>query len=149
MPQEKLEPGEVYTGPAGALRESNWLTHDLLNPEKDTIIQIKDVVRRKAVKFKDETKKGYGSLRFFKTDRELGLNSTHIRVLSHLFGTKVGDWFGRYVALYVDDNVSAFGKIVSAVRIRPKRIEPPKAGTEAANPIQEPATAAAEPGANG
>lgn len=120
---EKLEDGELYRGPCGVLKDSNWLSAETIPQDRDTVVEIEAVVRRKVVKFKNETKQGYGSLRFRGKDKELGLNATHIAVLSKLFGPNTGDWFGKRVALYVDPNVSAFGKVVSAVRIRAKRIE--------------------------
>lgn len=122
---EKLEAGELYKGPCGILKDSNWLSAETLPTDKDTVVQIEAVVRRKAVKFKNETKQGYGSLRFKGAGKELGLNATHIRVLAALFGTDTSAWFGQWIALYVDPHVSAFGQIVSAVRIRAKKIDPP------------------------
>jgi hypothetical protein len=125
---EKLEDGELYKGPCGILKDSAWLSAETLPTDRDTIVQIEAVIRRKTVKFKNETKQGYGSLRFKGASRELGLNSTHIKVLKALFGSDTSAWFGQWVALYVDPSVSAFGQIVSAVRIRARKPEPPKAG---------------------
>lgn len=127
---EQLEKGEVYRGPCGVLKDSNWLSAETLPQDRGTIVQIESVVRRREVKFKNETKKGYGSLRFVGRDRELGLNATHIAVLSRLFGPETGEWFGKWVELYVDHNVSAFGKTVSAVRIRARKVEPPAKGAK-------------------
>lgn len=123
---EKLEAGEIYRGPCGVLKDSNWLTAEALPTDKDTIVQIEAVVRRKNVAFKNETKASYGSLRFKGASRELGLCATHLKVLKALFGPDTSTWFGQWVSLYVDPNVNAFGQIVSAVRIRAKRVEPPK-----------------------
>lgn len=123
---EKLEEGEMYRGPCGVLKDSAWLSAETIPADKDTEVVIEAVVRRRSVQFKNETKKGYGSLRFKGIEKELGLNSTHIAVLSKLFGPDTGLWFGRRIALYVDPNVSAFGKTVSAVRIRAKRMDEPK-----------------------
>lgn len=131
-PTTRLEPGEVYRGPCGILKESNWLSADVIAHDRDTIVTIEAVVRRKTVKFRNEEKRNYGSLRFVGATRELGLNSTHIRVLSALFGPDTGAWFGKTIALYVDPNVSAFGKIVPAVRIR-ARVPDAKAITEEKN----------------
>lgn len=143
----KLDDGEVYKGPCGILKDSNWLTAESLPTDKDTIVQIKDVVRRKTVTFKNETKTGYGSLRFVGRDKELGLNATHLRVLSALFGKNCADWFGQWIALYVDPQVSAFGQIVSAVRIRAKRVDP-KAQKQRVENVTEP-TEVREPGGEG
>lgn len=119
---EKLEQGETYRGPCGILKDSNWLSAETIPHDKDTLVEIEAVVRRREVRFKNETKKSYGSLRFKGRDRELGLNATHIRVLKALFGPETGSWFGKKIALYVDPHVEAFGKVVPAVRIRPKDI---------------------------
>lgn len=132
---EKLEAGEIYKGPCGILKDSNWLSAETLPTDKDTIVQIDAVVRRREVKFKNETKHSYGSLRFKGAAKELGLNATHIRVLKALFGPDTSAWFGQWIALYVDPDVSAFGQIVSAVRIRAKKVESPKPG--AAKPATE------------
>lgn len=119
---ERLEQGEIYRGPAGVLKDSAWLSAETIPHDKDTVVEIESVVRRREVKFKNETKKSYGSLRFKGRDRELGLNATHIRVLKALFGPETGSWFGKKIALYVDPHVEAFGKVVPAVRIRAKDI---------------------------
>lgn len=125
---EKLEAGEVYRGPCGVLRDSQWLSAETIPADRDTVVQIQNVIRRKSVKFANETKKGYGSLRFVGAERELGLNATHLKVLKALFGPNTGDWEKKWIALYVDPDVSAFGQIVSAVRIRAKRVDPPAKG---------------------
>lgn len=127
---EKLEAGEVYKGPCGILKDSAWLSAETIPADKDTVVQIEAVIRRREVKFKDETKHGYGSLRFKGREKELGLNATHIRVLKALFGPDTGNWFGQWISLYVDRNVPAFGKVVSAVRIRAKKVEPPETQTK-------------------
>lgn len=135
---EKLEAGEAYKGPCGILKDSNWLSAETLPADRDTLVQIDAVIRRKTVKFKNETKHNYGSLRFKGAAKELGLNSTHIKVLKALFGADTSAWFGQWIALYVDPDVSAFGQIVSAVRIRAKRVDPPaKSATKQDAPSTE------------
>lgn len=131
---EKLESGEIYKGPCGVLKDSAWLSAETIPADRDTLVQIEAVIRRRLVKFKNETKHGYGSLRFKGKDKELGLNATHIKVLRALFGPDTSAWFGQWIALYVDPDVSAFGQIVSAVRIRVKRVDPPGATVAATAP---------------
>lgn len=133
---EKLENGEVYKGPCGILKDSNWLSAETLPADRDTLVQIEAVIRRKTVKFKNETKHNYGSLRFKGAQKELGLNSTHIKVLKALFGPDTSAWFGQWIALYVDPDVSAFGQIVSAVRIRAKKVDAPKPGSAPSLPAE-------------
>lgn len=125
---EPLEKGEIYKGPAGVLRDSNWLNAESLPADRDTVLQIEAVIRRSIVKFKSETKRGYGALKFVGKDKQLGLNTTNLRVLSALFGSDTGKWYGQWIALYVDPAVSAFGQIVSAVRIRAKKVDAPRKG---------------------
>jgi hypothetical protein len=124
--KDELDVGEIYKGPCGVLKDSNWLTAETLPADRDTIVQIEAVIRRRAVKFTNETKKVFGSLRFKGKEKELGLNVTNMKVLAALFGNDTSAWFGQWIALYVDPSVSAFGQIVSAVRIRAKKIEAPK-----------------------
>lgn len=137
---EKLEAGEVYRGPCGILKDSQWLSAETLPTDKDTVVVIEAVVRRREVKFKSETRRGYGSLRFVGRERELGLNSTHIKVLKALYGPDTGAWFGKAISLYVDPDVSAFGQVVSAVRIRARVPEVPKGGASKlpAEPVLDP-----------
>lgn len=137
---EKLEAGEIYKGPCGVLKDSNWLSAESLPADRDTVVQIEAVVRRREVKFKNETKHSYGSLKFKGASKELGLNATHIKVLKALFGSDTAKWFGQWIALYVDPDVSAFGQIVSAVRIRAKKVDPPVRGSS----TNKPATAQPE-----
>ena len=132
---EKLETGEAYKGPCGILKDSAWLSAETIPADRDTVLQIEAVARRKSVKFKNETKQGYGSLRFVGKERELGLNSTNLRILAALFGSDTSKWYGQWVSLYVDPAVSAFGQIVSAVRIRAKKVDAPsKSKTGPAEP---------------
>ena len=133
---EKLEAGEIYKGPCGVLKDSNWLSAESLPADRDTVVQIEAVVRRREVKFKNETKHSYGSLKFKGASKELGLNATHIKVLKALFGSDTSKWFGQWIALYVDPDVSAFGQIVSAVRIRAKKVDPPTRGSGTAKAAQ-------------
>lgn len=132
---EKLEAGEIYKGPCGVLKDSNWLSAETLPTDRDTIVEIEAVVVRREVKFKNETKHRYGSLRFKGKEKELGLNATHIRVLKALFGPNTADWFGKRIALYVDPDVSAFGQIVSAVRIRARHVEASVKSEKADRPL--------------
>lgn len=122
---KKYGDGEAYKGPVGLLKDSSWLTAESLPPDKDVEVQIAEVRVRKNVEFKNETKAVYGSLVFTGKDKELGLNSTNLAVLTALHGNMAAGWYGKWVALYVDHDVKAFGRTVSAVRIRPKRLDGP------------------------
>lgn len=124
---DDLKPGTPYRGPAGVLRDSNWLSADVLDPTRDTILEIEAIMRRDEVEFKaggrKDVKKGYGSIKFKGRDRELGLNATSIKTLTALFGANTGGWYGKKVALFVDPNVRFGPNIVAAVRIRAKLVD--------------------------
>jgi len=121
---QSLPQGIEFTGNAGKLRESPWLTFDLLDPEKDTVVTIERVVMRENLEFmkpgssKKDVKAVYGSLKFVGAKRELGLNATNLRSLIALFGVSAAAWKGKRIALFVDNKVRFGGSVVSAVRIR-------------------------------
>lgn len=117
---EKLEDGEQYRGPCGVLKDSAWINSDSIPPDRDTVVEIEAVIRRRVVRFKDGEKKGYGSLKFKGKEKELGLCATHLKTLKALFGSDTSAWYGKKIALFVDPDVQAFGQRVSAVRIRAK-----------------------------
>ncbi len=125
-----LPPGHEFTGYAGKLRDSPWLTADLIDPEKDTVVTIEKVIHRQNVEFmkpgssKKDTKANYGSLKFVGALRELGLNATNLRTLIALFGSSAAAWKGKRVALFVDHKVRFGGSVVSAVRIRAQPVDP-------------------------
>jgi len=65
-------------------------------------------------------------------------------VLAALYGPNTGDWFGRQVALFVEQDVRRpDGTRGPAVRIRPRRFELPVGGKAAT------ADAPRDPGAEG
>lgn len=50
------------------------------------------------------------------------LNVARSKAITKVCGSKfVEDWHGVQIALYIDDNVKAFGDVVSAVRVRPQK----------------------------
>jgi hypothetical protein len=129
---EKLDGGEVFTGPSGQLGDSPWLTsEDLLTDGGDITVQIEAVIFRRNVRLKNETKDKYGSLRFVGKSKELGLNATNRHILTALFGSNCAKWQKQWVKMYVDTQVKSFGgAIVSGIRIRPTRVKPPAAGAD-------------------
>lgn len=50
------------------------------------------------------------------------LNVARSKAITKVAGSKfIEDWHGVSIALYIDDNVKAFGDVVSAVRVRPRK----------------------------
>ncbi len=128
--------GEVYKGPCGILKDSDWLTAETLPTDRDTVLQIESVHRFTNLKLgggqRQDVKRSAGALKFAGRERMLLLNSTNLKVMSALFGADTGKWFGQHIALHVE-RVSAFGQQVDAIRIRPQRIKAPPAAKVEAN----------------
>ncbi len=122
----KEDEGDVFEGSFDQLKDSTWLSSADLPWDRDTIVQIQEVRKIKNLKLTNETKSVAGTLVFVGKAKHLLMNAGHRTVLKMLFGDAKGAK-GGWISLYVDPEVEAFGKIVSAVRIRAKRIEAPKA----------------------
>lgn len=122
----KEDEGDVFEGSFDQLKDSTWLSSADLPWDRDTIVQIQEVRKIKNLKLQNETKSVAGTLVFVGKSKHLLMNAGHRTILKMLFGDAKGAKGGR-IALYVDPEVEAFGKIVSAVRIRAKKIEAPKA----------------------
>lgn len=132
--------GTPYKGPSGIARESTWLTNEDIPHDKDTAVQIEAVVRRDNLTMEGgRAKKVALSLRFVGRSRELLLNATNRKTLAALFNsTDTGSWFGKWVALFVEQDVRRpDGTRGPAVRIRAKRIQPPTKGAQPAAPEPE------------
>ena len=136
--------GEVYKGPCGIGRDSPWLTNEDIPHDRDVTATIEKVVVRRNLAMQGGREKRVAlSLAFVGKDRELMLNATNRKVLAALFGANTGEWFGKKVVLYVEQDVRRpDGTRGPAVRIRAKRVEQDK---PAAAPV---ATAPREPGAD-
>lgn len=83
-----------------------------------TIDRVKSGVGIKTAKG-TETK----SVVYFKERiKPMVLNVARSKAITKVAGSKfIEDWQGVQIALYIDDNVSAFGEIVSAVRVRDRK----------------------------
>lgn len=134
--------GEVYKGPPGIARDSLWLTNEDIPHDRDTVVTIESILLRRKLTFQGGRDKAVGlSAKFVGKQRELLLNATNRKTLAALYGPNTGDWFGRQVALYVEQDVRRpDGSRGPAVRIRAKRFELPAGGAT------EPAPSPREPG---
>lgn len=116
--------GEVYKGPCGIGRDSPWLTNEDIPHDRDVTATIEKVVVRRNLAMQGGREKRVAlSLAFVGKDRELMLNATNRKVLAALFGANTGEWFGKRVYLYVEQDVRRpDGTRGPAVRIRAKRV---------------------------
>lgn len=126
--------GDIYKGPSGIARESNWLTNEDIPHDRDTVVTIETVIIRRNVQMQGGRPKNIAlSLKFVGKARELMLNATNRKTLAALFESNQCEaWFGKKVALFVEQDIRRpDGTRGPAVRIRAKRIEQaPAAETE-------------------
>ncbi len=117
--------GEAYKGPCGIARESVWLTNEDIPHDREAVVVIDAVVKRENLTMQEGRKKAIAlSLRFVGKERELMLNATNRKTLAALYGNSCAGWFGKKVALFVEQDVRRpDGSKGPAVRIRAKRID--------------------------
>lgn len=135
----EVPPGDIYRGPSGIARESQWLSNEDIPHDRDSVVTIEAVVRRDNLTMQGgRTKKVGLSLRFVGKSRELLLNATNRKTLAIMFGTnECAQWFGKRVALFVEQNVRRpDGTFGPAVRIRAKRIEQAEPAPTITEPVQ-------------
>lgn len=125
--------GDIYKGPSGIARESNWLTNEDIPHDRDSVVTIETVIIRRNVQMQGGRPKNIAlSLKFVGKSRELMLNATNRKTLAALFESNQCEaWFGKRVALFVEQDVRRpDGTRGPAVRIRAKRIEQAPPATE-------------------
>lgn len=125
--------GDIYKGPSGIARESNWLTNEDIPHDRDSVVTIETVIIRRNVQMQGGRPKSIAlSLKFVGKSRELMLNATNRKTLAALFESNQCEaWFGKRVALFVEQDVRRpDGTRGPAVRIRAKRIEQAPPATE-------------------
>src|SRR5688572_29138480 len=112
MAKGDLPEGEEYRGPAGAMKDSRFLSAECL-PEAvqggkpvDVLVEIEKVLMRRNFEMfrggRAEFHRVGGFIKFKGRDKELKLNATNTKTLVRLFGRDTGAWFGKKVVLYID-----------------------------------------------
>lgn len=98
---------------------SNFLKQEDLE-DQDWVVTIKNVTKDQ-IKNSDGTTKEKFVLHFNEC-KPLVLNKTNMTTLINLFHTNESEeWVGKKVTLFVKSDVEFGGKLVSAIRIRPKQ----------------------------
>ena len=78
--------GDIYKGPSGIARESNWLTNEDIPHDRDSVVTIETVIIRRNVQMQGGRPKNIAlSLKFVGKSRELMLNATNRKTLAALF----------------------------------------------------------------
>jgi hypothetical protein len=115
---------EQFTGRSVEMKkETPWLSSEDLLDAGDVIVEISGVYKHKGVKFDDGREMDVFALAFKGKAKQLVLNSTNRRALVSLFGTtKVNEWVGKKVTLYVAHDVrkpgGRRGETTCGIRIR-------------------------------
>lgn len=102
------------------LTNPNYLGTYALEPGKDLIATIDHVEKEKVTSPGGETEEC--TVVYFKEDvKPFILNVTNAKQIERLYGTPyIEDWGGKKIQIYIKDDIEAFGKITSGLRIRPK-----------------------------
>lgn len=122
---------------------SVWLSSEDLLDIGEQVVTIEKVFHNKDVDFGEGRRvKECFSIKFKEFDKQLVLNSTNRKLLVEMYGTKVREWFGKQVTLYVTE-VMSFGELKNAVRIRrgkhrhhPSKVQTKKVEEPKVDPIQ-------------
>jgi len=116
---------EPFTGTTAQMKKSPWLASEDLAGLSSPELVIDGVYRNTDVEMEGGRKeKELFSIAFKGASKQMILNATNRRALSHSFGADTKKWIGQKVKLYVQDNVKLAGKIVSGLRIA---VPPPAA----------------------
>lgn len=101
--------------------DGKYLKHQEL-PEGDTIVTIRSY-QQERLKANDGTEQKKWVLYFEEMEKGLALNATNGKTLCKvLMSDDMDDWIGKKVALYTKDDVEFGGELVSAIRVRPKKV---------------------------
>lgn len=104
---------------------------------EEKIVTIKKV--SSGVKVKTADGASEKAVVYFQEDvKPMILNVARSKAITKVAGSRyVEDWAGVPIQLYIDDNVRAFGDVVSAVRVRPRKptVQKTTNCSECGNPI--------------
>lgn len=115
---------EKFDGMSAAMKVGTpWLASEDIMDAGDVPVQIEAVYKHKDVMFDDGRTATVFSLAFAGKQKQLVLNATNRKTLVANFGTtKVSEWIGQTVVLYVDRNVrkpgGRRGETTCGIRIR-------------------------------
>lgn len=99
--------------------EGKYLKHQELG-EGDTIVTIRRYQQEVLENNGQKQKKWV--IMFQELDKGLALNATNGKTICKMFGDDMDAWIDKKIALYVKDDVEFGGELVSAIRVRPKKV---------------------------
>lgn len=101
--------------------DPDYLGEADFNEGEEKIVTIDRVVSGVKIKSAEGTSEK-AVVYFRERIKPMILNVARSKAITKVAGSKfVEDWCGVVIALYIDDNVKAFGDVVSAVRVRPRK----------------------------
>ena len=101
--------------------DSNYLGEADFNEGEEKVATIAHVVESEEV-MTAEGKSRKAVLHFKEQLKPMILNVAKSKAIQKVVGSPYfEDWVGHAIQLYIDPNVKAFGEIVSAVRVRPRK----------------------------
>lgn len=116
---------ESFAGRSAEMRKDTpWLaSEDLMDLGKEPVVEIAGVFKHKNAVFDDGRKDTVYALAFKGGKKQLVLNATNRKRLVDMFGTtKVDQWIGKKIRLYVEDGVrkpgGARGETTRGIRVR-------------------------------
>lgn len=117
---------EPFAGRSAEMRkETPWLSsEDLMDVGHDVEVEIETVYRHRDAVFDDGRTETVYAVKFKGKEKQLILNATNRKRLVSLCGsTKVSNWVGKKVALYVEVGVrkpgGKRGETTCGIRVRP------------------------------
>lgn len=101
--------------------EGKYLKHQELPDGQDTIVTIKGYSQEILESNGQKQKKWV--LFFKELEKGLALNATNGKTLCKILGSDDMDtWVDQKIAIYTKDDVEFGGEMVSAIRVRPKKV---------------------------
>lgn len=102
--------------------EGKYLKHQELPEGQDTIVTIKSFAQE--VLENQGQKQRKWVLYFNELDKGFALNATNGKTIAKVLGTEeMNDWVGGKIMLYVKDDVEFGGEMVTAIRVRPRKVQ--------------------------
>jgi len=104
-----------------AVAPSDYLGACDFQDGEEKVVTIKGVNQSETI-VTNEGKSQHAAVHFVEDVKPLILNVTNSKAITKVSGSPYfEDWIGCKVQLYVDPSVRAFGEVVSAVRVRPRK----------------------------
>lgn len=100
--------------------DGKFLKHQEL-PDGDTVVTITGYSKEELKDKEGKIDKKW-VLTFDEIEKGLALNATNGKTICKLYGDEMDDWLGKRIALYVKDDVEMAGEMVSAIRVRNKKV---------------------------